>query len=71
MVDEWEAGARVPTLEQVQALAELTGWPVRFFYLPPPRPLGGGHLAAPMAASHWVSRHLGSPGLDVAVKVAR
>ena len=36
MVDEWEAGVRVPTLAQVQALAELTGWPVRFFYLPPP-----------------------------------
>lgn len=44
MVDEWEAGTRVPTLEQVQALAELTGWPVRFFYLPPPPPLGGGHI---------------------------
>ena len=44
MVDEWEAGTLVPTLEQVQALAELTGWPVRFFYLPPPPPLGGGHI---------------------------
>lgn len=42
MVDEWEAGVRAPTLEQVQALAKLTGWPVRFFYLPAPPPLGGG-----------------------------
>lgn len=40
MVDEWESGERVPTLEQVQALAELTGFPVRYFYLPPPPPLG-------------------------------
>ena len=44
MVDEWEAGTRVPSLEQVQALAELTGWPVRFFYLPAPPPLTGGHI---------------------------
>jgi hypothetical protein len=42
MVDEWESGARVPDLEQVQALAELTGFPVRFFYQPPPAPLGEG-----------------------------
>jgi hypothetical protein len=42
MVDEWEAGVSVPTLEQVQALAELTGWPLRFFYLPAPPPLPGG-----------------------------
>jgi hypothetical protein len=44
MVDEWESGARVPTLMQVQALAEMTGFPVRFFYLPPPPPLTGGWL---------------------------
>ena len=44
MVDEWEAGVRVPDLTQVQALAELTGWPVRFFYLPAPPPLTGGHI---------------------------
>ena len=35
MVDEWESGARVPTLTQVEALAELTGFPVKFFYQPP------------------------------------
>ena len=44
MVDEWEAGTRVPDLDQVRALVELTGFTIRFFYLPPPRPLGGGHI---------------------------
>ncbi len=44
MVDEWEAGARVPDFAQVQALAGLTGFPVRFFYLPPPPPLGRGWI---------------------------
>ncbi len=44
MVDEWEAGARVPSLEQVQALARLTDFPVRFFYEPPPPPLTGGWM---------------------------
>jgi len=40
MVDEWESGARVPSLAQVQALALLTGFTVRFFYEPPFPPLG-------------------------------
>ena len=31
MVDEWESGVRVPSLAQVQALAELTGFPLKFF----------------------------------------
>jgi hypothetical protein len=44
MVDEWESGERVPALEQVRALAELTGFPVRFFYQPPPPPLGDGWI---------------------------
>lgn len=34
MVDLWESGDLVPTREQVEALAELTGYPVRFFYFP-------------------------------------
>jgi hypothetical protein len=42
MVDEWESGVRVPDLTQVQALARLTGYPVRFFYQPPPPPFTGG-----------------------------
>lgn len=41
MVDEWESGERVPDFGQVQALAELTRFPVRFFYLPPPPQLEG------------------------------
>ncbi|REF00319.1 hypothetical protein [Thermomonospora umbrina] len=41
MVDEWETGERIPTDEQLQALALLTGFPINFFYLPPPDPLTG------------------------------
>lgn len=44
MVDEWETGERIPTAEQVEVLAQLTGFPVNFFYLPPPVPLTGGWL---------------------------
>lgn len=44
MVDEWESGERVPNLTQMQALAMLTGYPVRFFYQPPPPPLGPGWM---------------------------
>ena len=44
MVDEWEAGARVPSVAQVQALAKLTGYAVRFFYWPAPPPLGSGWM---------------------------
>jgi hypothetical protein len=41
MVDEWESGERIPTKEQVQALAWLTGFPMKFFYLPPPPAMPG------------------------------
>lgn len=34
MVDEWEAGKRAPTVEQIVALAALTKMPVAFFYRP-------------------------------------
>ena len=44
MVDEWETGVRVPDVTQVEALAKLTGFTVRFFYLPPPPPLDGGWM---------------------------
>ena len=44
MVDEWESGARVPSVAQVQALAEMTGFPVKFFYLEPPPDLGSGWM---------------------------
>ncbi|MEU6713025.1 hypothetical protein ABZ897_16205 [Nonomuraea sp. NPDC046802] len=40
MVDEWEEGKRVPTLEQIKLLAKLTGYPVRFFYTPMPELTG-------------------------------
>lgn len=33
-VDQWETGELVPTPEQLAKLAELTGYPIRFFYLP-------------------------------------
>jgi hypothetical protein len=35
MVDDWEAGKSLPTQEQVERLAEMTGRPVEFFYLAP------------------------------------
>lgn len=38
MVDEWEAGIRVPTFAQVEALAALAVYPVGFFYMPDPEP---------------------------------
>lgn len=44
MVDEREDGTRVPGLAQIQALAELTGFPVAFFYQPPPPPPPSGIL---------------------------
>ena len=44
MVDEWESGERIPTREQIHALARLTGFPVSFFYLPAPPPMPGVFL---------------------------
>ena len=44
MVDEWESGVRVPSFTQVQALAMLTGFPVKFFYQPASPPLTGGWI---------------------------
>ena len=44
MVDEWESGARVPTLAQIQALAKLTGYSVRFFYQHPLPPITNGWI---------------------------
>lgn len=56
MVDEWESGARVPSFEQMQALAEMTGFLARWFYEPAPPPLPGGWICgsdgcAPLGAS--------------------
>jgi len=44
MVDEWESGERVPDFKQMQALALLTGFPVKFFYMPPAPPIGNGWI---------------------------
>jgi transcriptional regulator with XRE-family HTH domain len=44
MVDEWESGDRVPSLTQIQALAALTGYSVRFFYEPAPPPITQGWM---------------------------
>jgi hypothetical protein len=41
MVDEWETGTRIPTGDQLEALARLTGMTVDFFYLPAPDPMVG------------------------------
>ncbi|MEU4703416.1 hypothetical protein [Nonomuraea dietziae] len=34
MVDQWETGELVPTSEQIEALATLTGYPAAYFYKP-------------------------------------
>jgi hypothetical protein len=39
-VDEWEAGTRRPTWEQLVALAALTDFPVGFFFRAPARRTG-------------------------------
>lgn len=44
MVDEWESGTRVPTVEEIVLLANLTGFSAEFFYKPAPPPLSGGWL---------------------------
>ena len=44
-VDMWELGLAVPAPEQVVKLAELTGFPVAFFYQPvKPGPLAGSAI---------------------------
>lgn len=43
-VDMWEAGLLIPTREQIHRLALLTGFPWRFFYMPPPTPITGGFI---------------------------
>lgn len=41
-VDRWENGSEVPTRDQVEKLAALTGYPLGFFFAPPgPRILHG------------------------------
>jgi DNA-binding transcriptional regulator YiaG len=42
MVDQWESGELVPTREQVELLAELTQYPVHYFYIPIKEPGGIG-----------------------------
>lgn len=45
-VDEWEAGVRYPTWEQLQALAKLTDYPLTFFTRSPgPVVLGWRHTS--------------------------
>lgn len=44
MADEWEAGVRVPTVEQVKLLAEMTGVTPGFFYRMPEAPGGLGFM---------------------------
>lgn len=73
-VDLWECGLEVPTAEQVRLLAELTQFPVRYFYLPikPGPALGGGPIfmcgprkceviAAHVIDEHGVLHHNGIP----------
>jgi hypothetical protein len=49
MVDQWESGMLIPSREQIEALAQLTGCSPEFFYMPDPAPLVG-----------WACRRSGS-----------
>ncbi|MFI7448135.1 hypothetical protein ACIBQX_11610 [Nonomuraea sp. NPDC049714] len=44
MVDEWEAGTRIPTPEQIRLLADLAGVIPGFFYRLPEAPGGPGFI---------------------------
>jgi hypothetical protein len=46
-VDQWETGQLVPTFEQLERLAKLTGHPVAFFYEPAPPDTGNGFICGP------------------------
>jgi hypothetical protein len=51
MVDEWEAGTRTPTDDQVRALAELTGVPLDWFLEPgAPKLVGMACMRGPRRA---------------------
>lgn len=43
-VDRWETGEEVPTRPQLELLAELTGYPLAFFFTEPGPPLTGGFM---------------------------
>jgi transcriptional regulator with XRE-family HTH domain len=43
-VDRWETGEEVPTWEQLEKLAELTHFPIAFFFMEPTEPLTGGFM---------------------------
>ena len=43
-VDRWETGEEVPTLHQLQLLADLTGYPVGFYFREPVKLEGTGFL---------------------------
>lgn len=40
-VDRWEAGTQIPSRDELQRLAFLTGFPVTFFYREDPEPFVG------------------------------
>lgn len=45
-VDQWEAGELYPTWEQLQLLAKLTGYPLRFFFTVA-QEISGGIMCTP------------------------
>lgn len=62
-VDEWESGALVPSLEDVQRLATLTGFAVRFFYgTTPPAISGFICIRGRGGGCHWIESAGGTPG---------
>ena len=66
MVDEWESGKRIPTPEQIEALADLTGFTPAFFYQDDPPDLGPMILCGPKGCERTErAPHPSDPTADV------
>lgn len=65
MVDEWEAGTRVPTLDQLGRLSFLTGFPVGFFYRPPSDSVFVGYICG-SSGCEFVDERTAAPVVSLA-----
>lgn len=71
-VDMWEAGALVPTFEQVEALAKLTEFPIGWFYQPPIESIDHGIVCWKTGGCEAIGRDKPAVtvGLDEATTIA-
>lgn len=68
-VDQRESGESVPTAAQVRRLAILTGFPVAFFYGPPPPEIRNGWICGsdgchPLGETRESCPHCGGSGFN-------